>query len=509
MKKRALLYMTDNSTAFEFAGKLSENGYEILSFGETYELLSLNGFGVISLEELAGDEKGPDGKAHLMSGSVVYGITTDRSDIEQINYIREQGIEPIDIVAVNLENFDELCKISAEGEKSLLSMIDIEKINFINLAAKNYEDVTVVIDKNDFSLVVSEIEKGGEVSLETRGVLAAKAISYTTHYLALLNEYFRGSLTSVLYPEYITRTYKRVSKLESGENAYQSAAFYSEQGFDEKVELFKNKNISYSSIADISFAYGIIKEIESPCAVAVKGEIVSGAAVGVDAYDACTKAFRAEGTNMGGGVLMMNCLIDRKTAHEIMKFPFELVVAPGADSDAESVLAEKEGLKLVLTGTNEVEKADPYIYKKVLGGLLVQNTDIKPLNVNELLYVTAKRPDENEESDLVFGFNIAKGSKSVSAVLVKDGQAVGIGQGQLDIEKAFKTACDTAGEKARGSVLATDSVIFSPELVNLLNESGITAIIQPGGALNTQDIIDICNENEISMMVTNTTQYKN
>ncbi len=510
MKKRALLYMTKNENVSHFASKLLEQGFEVLAYGKTLEVLRENDIQVLDFSEISQAVK-PDKSPDLLQDEIVYGITAKRSDLEQVSFIREREIEPIDIVCVNFEEFSDLKKIAQAKETSFLSLIDFEKINIISMAIKNYEDVAILVSHSDYDKVLEEISEKGEVSLETRTNLASTAVSYIANYVSLLDGYFMKLSTGNVFPQYFNLTFTKEKELTSGENTYQTAALYKDRGFNsDAFEVFGTNSEGYSSVIDLSFAYSIIKDIKEPSAIAVKREIICGAGTGFDTYDACTKAFRSEGVNMNGAVLLLNSLVDRKTAHEIIKFAFETVVAPEITEEAMEVFKEKQGLKLIINKGEFLNSyADIFSVKQISGGMVVQSADTKLSNANEFLYVTAKRPEENQEADLMFGFSCVKGSKSVSVALVKDGQVVGIGQGQLDILKALKTALDTAGEQVKGSVFATDTAITSPELIENLALLGVTAIIQSGGTVNTQDIIDACNNLGISMMVTNTTYYKN
>ncbi len=499
MKKRALLYLSNNEKITEFSSKLSELGFELISFGETYDILKENSIDTINLAELSTDTC-PDGSVNEMPDEIVYGIMVNRSVPEEIQYIKERDIEPVDIVAVNMEDF--------------LSVKDIKnsKLTMINLAAQNADDVAVVISPDDYEKVIEEISSNGEVSSDTRMYLASKAYSYICHYETLINDYMKTKAASDIYPEYLTYTFKKSRELAKGENDYQTAALYSEcaKMAESTKSVYGGENEKYSTIADLSFGYSVIKQLKDPSAIAVKREIICGAGTGIDSYDACIKAFRAEGVNMSGATLVLNANVDRKTAYEIIKYSFETVLMPSVDEDALSVLSEKQNLKSIILDEDITEVySNVHIMKKIMGGMLLQSTDVKPFNVNELLCVTTKAPEENELKDILFGFNCVKMSKSVSVALVKDGEVTGFGQGQLDFNKAYKTAKDTAGDKISGSVLVTDEVISSPDFITELSEKGVIAVMQAGGALNTQEIIDECNDHEIAMMITNITHYKN
>lgn len=514
MKKRALLYLSDNQKITEFASKLSELGFELIAHGETSDILKENGIDVISLGEMFG-ETGPDGKVNVASNRVMCGITAKRSDLEQIAYLKEQEIEPVDIVAVNLERFDALMKKASVEGVSALSYVDNSKFSLINASAGNSEDVAVLVSSSDYDKVIEEITLSGEVSADSRMYLASKAYSYVCHYQTLINDYMRTKTASDIYPEFLTYTFEKSKELSFGENAYQTAALYHEcvkegNSLSKIDSVYGENSESYGTISDLSFAYSIIKQFKEPAAIAVKREIICGAGTGIDAYDASIKAFRAEGINMAGGTLAFNANVDRKTAYEIIKYSFETVLMPSVDEDALAVLSEKQGLKVIVLNEEIPEVySNLHIMKKVIGGMLLQSTDVKPFNINELLCVTTKAPDETELGDIVFGFSCVKKSKSVSVALVKEGQVVGFGQGQLDLNKAFKTAADTANDKIRGCVMVTDDVITNPEFIYSLAELGVSALLQAGGALNTQEIIDACNEKEMAMMITNITHYKN
>lgn len=512
MKKRALIDVCDKSYILDFSQKLLTLGFEIIALGTSYDYLKENGVEVLSALDVTTSVSYLGGALDALNTKIHMGISADRSNAENILQMKELGVEPIDVVAAELPA-DILLSKDADL-KSVLSNVDVGTAAILRAAAKNYEDVAVLVDEADYDKVILELSEKGEVSKETKMELCFKALSYISHYDALICSYFSMYRNSDDYPDMLTLTYEKTMDLTNGENVHQRAALYrdilsNDVGIKDAKQLFGDAP-SYNCICDVDYAISIIEEFDKLAVVSVKGRNVSGAGVSESIYEAYMRACKKEFNSPEDCVVITNSEIDRRTALEIIKYPLNAVVAPSYSEDSMEVLESKEGLRvfeLPQISDRHIPVTDEF--QSISGGVLVQSVNNKLFEENDLLCLTDVSPTEEQQKELIFAWKISKHTKSNSAVVAKDGQIIGVGQAQNSSIVAADVAISKCSEICDKAVIAFDSVIKDTKVIDILKQSGISAIIYPGGALIEQELVDKCNENEIALLTANITHYKN
>ena len=391
--------------------------------------------------------------------------------------------------------------------------IDIGGPTMIRAAAKNWQDVAVIVDPADYDSVIEGL-KAGELSRETKFRLAAKVFEHTAAYDALISNYLRKQMGADPFPEELTLTFEKVQQMRYGENPHQNGAFYREIGKATNTlaaaKQLHGKELSYNNINDANGALDILKEFgtEKPCAVAVKHTNPCGVGIGETIHEAYLNAYNSDPVSIYGGIVALNRKVDMETAEELAKIFLEIIIAPGFDEDAYERLAKKKNIRLMeLPDCAKPNEPGTLDMKKVVGGLLVQELDTKLLG-DELKVVTKRAPSEEEMEQLLFAWKVVKQTKSNAIVLAKDSATVGVGPGQTNRVTALDLAIRYAGDKAEGSVMASDAFFPFSDCVELAAKHGITAIIQPGGSIRDEDSIKACDEAGIAMVFTGTRHFK-
>ncbi len=509
MKKRALLSVYNKTGICDFAKKLEDIGYEIIATSDTLEEIGGVCEKAVHISDITGFRELLGGKVRLSHPAVFAGIVAMRSDIEQMNEIIENEYEPIDIVAVNVPDFeyDTSFAVTDTAES-----INAEKLSVLRGAVKNCSDVAAIVDPADYDTVIEEISMQGEVSAETKLRLAYKVLEFTAHYDAKAASFFKDKLAFSGYPQRISNPYVKACDLKSGENTQQTAAYYTEcnslRGTLADSEVIKGTPDAYSTLLDMGSAVDTLKDFDTPAAVIIKGAVPCSGGIGETVCDAFTRAYRANTSYVTGSVVALNREVDRKTSLELAKFAIAAVLAPSFDEQALEVLDKKEELCLVKLNNPETKSITKvYDIKKISGGVLMQTADSRLYNQNELQCVTEITPDEDKMRDLMLAWIIAKAAKSNAAVVAYDSRVVKICQCIPDTDEAVCLASTYVSDA--GSVMATDTAISSADTVSALADAGVCAIIQPGGAANDEEIIAACNERGISMLVTNMSHIKN
>lgn len=508
--KRAILSVSDKSNLVPFAQGLVECGYQIISTGGTKRMLDEAGIQTTAIDEITNFPEMLDGRVKTLHPLVHGGLLGIRDNEKHAAQMKEHNIEPIDLVCINLYPFKET--ISREGftHAEAIENIDIGGPSMIRSAAKNHRFVTVVTDANDYEVVLNEIKENGDTTLATREKLAAKAFRTTAAYDAMIAEYFTNYVGEE-NPERITKTYDLKQSLRYGENPHQKASFYT--GFKKlrysisTAKQLHGKELSYNNIQDASATLQILKEFHGqPAVVAVKHMNPCGVGVAEDITTAWNKAYEADPVSIFGGIVAFNEEVDMSVAEPMSKMFLEIILAPSFTEEAFELLSKKKNIRLMtfdLEGNDSQEKC-----VSVVGGLLVQEED-KPLSsLEDLKTVTIKEPTEQEKLDCLFGEKIVKHVKSNAIVVVKDGQTLGVGAGQMNRVGAALIALEQAGEKAKGATLASDAFFPMNDTVELASKYGISCIIQPGGSIKDQDSIDMANEKNIAMVTTGTRHFK-
>ncbi|MBS4840680.1 MAG: bifunctional phosphoribosylaminoimidazolecarboxamide formyltransferase/IMP cyclohydrolase [Clostridium sp.] len=468
MKKRALISVFDKDGVLDFAKFLVSKDVEIVSTGGTYRYLKENGIDVIEINEVTNFPEMLDGRVKTLHPLVHAGILAIRDDEEHMNTLKERNIHTIDYVVVNLYPFFEKVKEDLTFEEKV-EFIDIGGPTMLRAAAKNFQDVVVISNKNDYAKVMEEINEHNEVSYKFKKKLAGKVFNLMSAYDAAISNFMLAD-DEEEYPEYLSVSYKRMQSLRYGENSHQSAAVYSSTMLDGAMNTFKTlngKELSYNNFKDVDIAWKCANEFDEPACCALKHNTPCGVAVGNDSYEAYMKAYEVDPTSIFGGIIGFNRKVDKKTAEEMVKIFLEVVAAPDYDDDALEVLKSKKNLRV--------------------------------LKFNE------KVPTDEEMKDLLFGMKVVKYVKSNAIVTAHNGVAVGIGGGQVN--RIWPT--EDALKRGKGAtILASDAFFPFRDVVDEAAKYGIKAIVQPGGSMRDQESIDACNEHGIAMIFTGYRHFK-
>ena len=518
MEKRALISVSDKTGIVEFAQKLNDLGVSIISTGGTFKVLKEAGIPVINISDVTGFPECLDGRVKTLHPNIHAGLLAMRSNPEHMKQVEELNVELIDMVVVNLYPFKQTIMKPDVTLADAIENIDIGGPTMLRAAAKNYQDVSVVIDPTDYEQVLSEIKETGAVSVKTNFYLAAKVFNHTAYYDTMIANYLRDKAGLPKYPDKISMTFEKVQDMRYGENPHQSAAFYKEVGNSDGmlsgIEQLHGKELSFNNINDLHGALELLKEFdEEPTVVACKHSNPCGVASGKDIHEAYVRAYNTDPVSIFGGILCANRKIDKATAEEISKIFLEIVLAPDFDDDALEVLEQKKNIRLLKL--KDVMKKQPetaYDVKKVSGGILIQDIDSKLLG-DELKVVTDRKPTEKEMEDLLFTWKVVKFTKSNGIAIGKDKQSVGIGPGQVNRIWATEQAIDhgtkqLGADVVKGAVLASDAFFPFDDCVEAAHKAGITAIIQPGGSKRDQDSIDACNKYGIAMVFTGMRHFR-
>lgn len=513
MIKRALISVSDKTGIIEFASALVAKGVEIISTGGTEKALSAAGIKVINISDITGFPECLDGRVKTLHPKVHAGILAMRSNEEHMNQIKALGVDTIDLVVINLYPFKQtILKGDVELEEAIEN-IDIGGPTMIRAAAKNYQDVAVVVDPADYEKVLTEMNETGDVSAKTKFRLAYKVFEHTSHYDTLIAKYLRDTLGDIDYPETLSLTFEKAQEMRYGENPHQSAVFYKEvganRGFLPSAIQLHGKELSFNNINDTNGALMLLKEFEEPTVVAVKHTNPCGVGSADNIYDAYMRAYESDPTSIFGGIIAANREIDLKTAEEINKIFIEIVIAPTFSEEAFAVLSQKKNIRLLkLEGIEEKAAADTLDMKKVAGGLLVQKNDDVLFNEEDVKCVTNAQPTMEQLEDLKFAMKVVKHTKSNAIVVAKNKSTLGVGPGQTNRVLPTRVAIEYAGERSVGAVLASDAFFPFSDCVEVAAAAGIKAIIQPGGSIKDQDSIDACNKYGIAMVFTGMRHFK-
>ncbi len=513
MIKRALISVSDKTGIIEFASALATKGVEIISTGGTEKALSAAGLKVINISDVTGFPECLDGRVKTLHPKVHAGILAMRSNEEHMNQIKDLGVDTIDLVVINLYPFKQtILKGDVELEEAIEN-IDIGGPTMIRAAAKNYQDVAVVVDPADYEKVLAEMNEAGDVSAKTKFRLAYKVFEHTSHYDTLIAKYLRDTLGDIDYPETLSLTFEKAQEMRYGENPHQSAVFYKEvganRGFLPSAVQLHGKELSFNNINDTNGALMLLKEFEEPTVVAVKHTNPCGVGSADNIYDAYIRAYESDPTSIFGGIIAANREIDIKTAEEINKIFIEIVIAPSFSDEAFAVLSQKKNIRLLkLEGIEEKAADDTLDMKKVAGGLLVQKNDDVLFNEEDVKCVTNVQPTKEQMEDLKFAMKVVKHTKSNAIVVAKNKSTLGVGPGQTNRVLPTRVAIEYAGERSIGAVLASDAFFPFSDCVEVAAAAGIKAIIQPGGSIKDQDSIDACNKYGIAMVFTGMRHFK-
>ncbi|SJZ73642.1 bifunctional phosphoribosylaminoimidazolecarboxamide formyltransferase/IMP cyclohydrolase [Anaerorhabdus furcosa] len=508
--KRALVSVSNKEGLIPFVKGLVQCGYQIISTGGTKKALDEEGILTIAIDEVTHFPEMLDGRVKTLHPLIHGGLLGVRDKESHVNQMKEYGIETIDLVCVNLYPFKETISKPNFTHEEAIENIDIGGPSMIRSAAKNHKFVTVVTDVNDYQTVLDEIANQGDTTLDTRQKLAAKAFRTTAAYDAMIQQYLTDKFEDE-NPEKVIFGYDLVQTLRYGENPHQSASFYTDgsklrYAMTSAIQLH-GKELSYNNIQDANATLQILKEfVGTPAVVAVKHMNPCGVAISDHITDAWKKAYAADPVSIFGGIVAFNEEVNVDCAKDMSQMFLEIILAPSFSKEAFEILSQKKNIRL-MTFVTEGEDAKNKMVS-VTGGLLIQGEDDVLETKEDLQVVTVKQPTANQITDALFGMKIVKHVKSNAIVLVKDGQTLGVGAGQMNRVGAAKIACEQAGDKAKGSTLASDAFFPMNDTVELASTYGIECIIQPGGSIKDQDSIDKCNETNIAMLFTGKRHFK-
>lgn len=510
MTKRALISVSDKSGVLEFAKELVALGYEVLSTGGTKKHLQDNGVPVTSVDEVTKFPEILGGRVKTLNPMIHGGLLAKYDDAEHQAQMKEHGIEPIEIVCVNLYPFVETISKPDVTFEDAIENIDIGGPTMLRSAAKNQQYVTVIVDANDYEGVLAELKDAGQTTLQTRRRLAAKVFRHTAAYDSYISNYLSAELGEE-FPEQMTLTYELKQTLRYGENPHQKAAFYQKRlASDFSVayaEQLHGKELSYNNIQDANAALQIIKEFKQPAAVAVKHMNPCGVGTGETIAEAFNKAYEADATSIFGGIVALNREVDAKTAEQLASIFLEIIIAPSFSKEAIELLTVKKNIRL-LTISFDQHTQDAFNTVSVEGGLLVQEPDRYGFDEADIQVVTDRQPTEEEWAAMRLGWSVVKHVKSNAIVITDEQMILGIGAGQMNRVGSAKIALEQAGEKAAGAALASDAFFPMPDTVEAAIEAGITAIIHPGGSKRDQESIDAANKAGITMVLTGVRHFK-
>jgi phosphoribosylaminoimidazolecarboxamide formyltransferase/IMP cyclohydrolase len=520
---RALLSVSDKSGLIDFARALAGHGIELVSTGGTAKAIAEAGLKVRDVSDLTGFPEMMDGRVKTLHPKVHGGLLAIRDDAAHAASMQEHGIAPIDLLVVNLYPFEATVAKGAAYD-DCIENIDIGGPAMIRAAAKNHNDVAVVVDADDYARVLGELAvHGGAVTLGLRKSLAQKAYARTATYDAAISNWFANELGETA-PAYRAFGGKLVEALRYGENPHQSAAFYRtpEQRFGvATARQLQGKQLSYNNINDTDAAYECIAEFDpkrGPACVIVKHANPCGVAEGASLIDAYRKALACDSTSAFGGIIAVNQILDAETARAVTEILTEVIIAPGATQEAIAIVAKKKNLRLLLAGGLPDPRASGLTVKSVAGGLLVLSRDNAVADELQLMTVTKRAPTEAELSDLRFAFRVAKHVKSNTIIYAKDRATVGIGAGQMSRVDSARIAVRKAEDAAKelgllapltkGSVVASDAFFPFADGLLVAIEAGATAVIQPGGSIRDDEVVKAADEHGIAMVFTGVRHFR-
>lgn len=505
MTKRALISVSDKTNIVEFAKGLEKHGFEIISTGGTYTHLKNNGVSCISIEDVTHFPEILEGRVKTLHPKIHGGLLSKRGNELHNKHVAENNIEYIDLVCVNLYPFEATVKKEGVSEEEIIENIDIGGPSMLRSAAKNFNDVAVITDINDYDRVLSELEQGG-IMYETRRALAIKVFNTTASYDAAIANYFNKK--DNLVPEKLTLSYKLQDSLRYGENPHQKAYHYVQDNNEsyalQNAVQLHGKEMSYNNIQDASAALDILSEFDETICVAVKHMNPCGVATGSSVFEAYSRAYEADPVSIFGGIVAVSGKVDKETAEKMHSIFLEIILATDYDEEALEILTKKKNLRIYKL--SEKNNNHEQQIKSVRGGILVQ--DFNDKLADEYESVTEKKVDESQQRDIEFGLKVVKHVKSNAIVVVKNGQTLGIGAGQMNRVGSCKIALEQAGEKARGAVLASDAFFPMRDSADIAADYGISAIVQPGGSIRDQESIDACNEKGVAMVFSKIRHFK-
>jgi len=520
MIKQALISVSDKTGVLEFARALVAMNVKLLSTGGTAKLLAEHGLAVTEVADYTGFPEMLDGRVKTLHPKVHGGILARRDFPAHMDALKQHDIPTIDMVVVNLYPFQQTVAKEQCALEDAIENIDIGGPAMLRSSAKNHKDVVVICDPADYQRVLAEMQANtGEVSFETRFDLAIKVFAHTAQYDGAITNYLsslgsdRQHQSRATYPATLNLQFVKLQDMRYGENPHQSAAFYRDvnnvEGALANYRQHQGKELSYNNIADADAAWECVKTLDAPACVIVKHANPCGVAVGADAHEAYSKAFKTDPTSAFGGIIAFNCALDGKAAEAVAQQFVEVLIAPAFSDAARKVFESKQNVRLLEIPLGYA--ANPFDLKRVGGGLLLQSADANNLQANELTIVTRKQPTPAQLHDMMFAWRVAKFVKSNAIVFCGAGMTLGVGAGQMsriDSARIASIKAQNAGLSLAGSVVASDAFFPFRDGLDVVVAAGANCVIQPGGSMRDQEVIDAADEQGVVMAYTGIRHFR-
>lgn len=513
---RALISVSDKTGVTDFAKALARTGVELLSTGGTATLLCEAGIRVTPVSEHTGFPEIMDGRLKTLHPKIHGGIL-GRKDVD-LEQMRLNGIEPIELVVVNLYPFEQVSGNPSASFQTVVENIDIGGPAMIRAAAKNFEWTCVVVDSADYETIIDEIGSIGGIRPQTRERLAAKAFARTAFYDSVIAGYMNGRERedAGLFPDSLSLPFRKILDLRYGENPHQSAAFYVAGGnsasWFEHATVHQGKPLSFNNIADADAAFSCIADFDEPACVIIKHSTPCGVACAEDIPTAYKLAYRTDPSSAFGGIIAFNRRLDAPTAVRILDNQFvEVLLAPDVDEQALAVLRRKENIRVLGYSPQDSQYDSDRVVSTACGGVLIQDSDSRILAYDSPKVVTARVPSDGELRDLLFGWRVAKHVKSNAIVFAKGSATVGIGAGQMSRVDSTRIAAfkaDSEGLEVAGAVMASDAFFPFRDGIDKAAETGVTAVIQPGGSLRDDEVVKAADEHGLAMVFTGMRHFR-
>lgn len=510
---RALLSVYDKTGITDLASHLHGMGWEIVSSGGTSVAIRDAGIPVLTVEEVTGSPEMLDGRVKTLHPKIHGGLLARRDVADHMRQLDTHGITPIDMLVSNLYPFEDTVQRDGATDQDIIENIDIGGPAMVRAAAKNFASVIVVTDPRDYSAVINHL-KAGDITIEGRRSLAAKAFDHVSRYDAIIAAYLHETGDGVRFPDELAIGLKATKTPKYGENAHQAARAYARLAAGKPVhgildaELLKGEDLSFNNYLDADAAWNVGQLFDRPTVAIIKHTVPCGLAVRDTVVDAWHAAYEGDTISAFGGIVALNRPVDLGTAKEMRKLKLDMIIAPGFDDDAFALLKKKKGTRILKLANRREPRTPELDVRPIAGGMLVQEPDLQQETVDDWKLVTTTSATVDQVRDLEFAWRVIPAIKSNAILLVRDQAIVGLGAGQPNRLESVAIATRKAGDKAQGAVMASDAFFPFPDGIQAGIDAGVKAVIQPGGSLNDQMVIDAANDAGIAMYFTGRRHFR-
>jgi phosphoribosylaminoimidazolecarboxamide formyltransferase/IMP cyclohydrolase len=511
--RRALISVSNKWNLETFARGLADLGVEMISTGGTFRFLQEKGIPVIQVSDVTGFPEIMDGRVKTLHPAIHGGILADRTVHEHMRAIQELGIEPIDLVVVNLYPFEDTAEKRGVSEEEIIENIDIGGPTMVRAAAKNFGGVAIVVDPHRYEGVLEELrESEGALSFETRRDLAVEAFHHTAHYDFAIANWFSSTAGDESFPRYIMWDFKKVQDLRYGENPHQRAAFYSDvdgrKHLLSRITQLHGTQLSFNNLLDLDAGRRLVDEFTLPCCVIIKHNNPCGVALAESIAHAYEKALSCDPVSAFGSVIVVNRPVDEELARSLKSNFVEVLFAPAFVEEAVEILAEKPDIRLLVDEEQRRNPRGVLDMKRVLGGMLVQDRDSEVDQRENMDVLTTRHPTEAEWGDLLFAWRVAKHVKSNAIVLTKDLMTVGVGAGQMSRVDSARIAVEKALHPTAGTAVASDAFFPFTDALEVAQEAGATCVIHPGGSKRDDEVTRYAEEKGMALVVSGRRHFR-